>query len=222
MEKLESPDFHKYDKLRLAMIFALRYENDSRIDSIKQKLKENLVPDKHVDLIDAILSYGGMRVRQGDLWSNKEIFSSMIKNAKNFLKVILKGKAEVDWKESKGSLNGKERAEFVHEAPALLDFPDRLSFQREALRERIPNHSSPPLFSKVSFFCLFPLETFYFLPPPIIYSNVSLHFYPLNHRIHCVSLLFPVFLLSVSLCFSLLFLPFSLTPLMTFLETQTH
>jgi vacuolar protein sorting-associated protein 45 len=58
----------KDDKLRLVILYTLKYENTKReIDPLKEMLKEKQVPD--ISLIDHVLEYGGSKVRNQGLFS---------------------------------------------------------------------------------------------------------------------------------------------------------
>lgn len=53
--RIKSPD-----KLRLAMLYALRYEENGNLRAVKARLLESgITPDK-VDLLDALLQYAGV------------------------------------------------------------------------------------------------------------------------------------------------------------------
>lgn len=53
--RIKSPD-----KLRLAMLYALRYEDNGNLRAVKERLLESgITPDK-VDLLDALLQYAGV------------------------------------------------------------------------------------------------------------------------------------------------------------------
>lgn len=50
------------DKLRLAMLYALRYEDTGNLHAVKSRLLDSgITPDK-VDLLDALLQYSGVSV----------------------------------------------------------------------------------------------------------------------------------------------------------------
>lgn len=54
--RIKSPD-----KLRLAMLYALRYEDTGNLRAVKSRLLESGLTPEKVDLIDALLQYSGMR-----------------------------------------------------------------------------------------------------------------------------------------------------------------
>ena len=49
------------DKLRLAMLYALRYEDTGNLRAVKARLLESGLTPEKVDLIDALLQYSGVR-----------------------------------------------------------------------------------------------------------------------------------------------------------------
>lgn len=90
-EILEDPDVDNFEKVRLVMIYALRYEGDSNIDKFKTLLKEHDVKDTHIDLIDIVIKYAGKSKRSPFLFSKGsnilssalDIFTSNFKDVKN-------------------------------------------------------------------------------------------------------------------------------------------
>ena len=74
LAKLNDAAVKAPDKLRLAMLYALRYESAqaSTTDRLKLSLEENRVNPDKVALLDALLAYGGKRARGPGLFdSNK-------------------------------------------------------------------------------------------------------------------------------------------------------
>lgn len=62
-EIIKNPTISGYEKLRLAMIFALRYESDPKLSSVKQELISAGVDSAKVGLIESLLAYGGAEQR---------------------------------------------------------------------------------------------------------------------------------------------------------------
>lgn len=56
------------EKLRVGMIFSLRYENDEKVFRVKELLKKQGVSDSSVKLIDSVLEYAGKAKRTNDLF----------------------------------------------------------------------------------------------------------------------------------------------------------
>ena len=80
------------EKLRLALLFSIRYEGDEKVSQVKELLKRQGLQDSQVKLIDSLLEYAGKSVRKGDLLQNKDLmakgkqfFSSMFKDVQNVL-----------------------------------------------------------------------------------------------------------------------------------------
>ena len=71
----------KIEKIRLALLFTLRYENDEKVFKLKELLKKNGIGESSIKLLDYILEYAGKSKRSGDLFQNKDNFSK----AKKFL-----------------------------------------------------------------------------------------------------------------------------------------
>jgi len=56
------------EKLRVALLLALRFENDpALVRAIKQKLAGEL-PSEDVDILDWVIEFGGKDVRTNDLF----------------------------------------------------------------------------------------------------------------------------------------------------------
>lgn len=80
------------EKIRLTLLFALRYENDDKVYKLKELLKKHQISDNNIKLIDCLLEYGGRAQRSGDLFQNKDylskgkkFFSSYFKEVQNVL-----------------------------------------------------------------------------------------------------------------------------------------
>ena len=56
---IENPDISKVEKLRLLILFALRYENDSLVYQLKQKMRTVGIDDEKLRLADHVLEYAG-------------------------------------------------------------------------------------------------------------------------------------------------------------------
>lgn len=48
------------DKLRLAMLYALRYEDTGNLRAVKSRLLDSGLAPEKVDLLDALLQYSGV------------------------------------------------------------------------------------------------------------------------------------------------------------------
>jgi len=84
MTKLDSATVKIPDKLRLGMLYALRYENatpNNAIPAVKEAMKRGGVSADNVMLVDAILRYAGSRARGPGLYgTNKDVTSKLMKS----------------------------------------------------------------------------------------------------------------------------------------------
>ena len=67
--------YSKIDKVKLVLIYSLRYEGDDRIQTLKNMLGENGIPSEQIRLIDSLINYAGVRVRSNDLFNNKNLLA---------------------------------------------------------------------------------------------------------------------------------------------------
>ncbi len=79
LDKLASNHVKMPDKLRLGLLYALRYENSGNLNRIKVEMKKGGVPDHMISLMDTILQYGGNNSRGPGLYGAgpKDIVSKM-------------------------------------------------------------------------------------------------------------------------------------------------
>lgn len=70
------------DKLRLGLLYALRYENNTRgVNAMKNNMIKGGVPRESADLVDILLRYAGSKTRGPGLYGgNKDVFSKMTKS----------------------------------------------------------------------------------------------------------------------------------------------
>ena len=83
MSNLDSATVKIPDKLRLGMLYALRYETaaTSAIPAVKEAMRRGGVPPDGVALVDAILKYAGAKVRGPGLYgTNKDAASKLMKS----------------------------------------------------------------------------------------------------------------------------------------------
>jgi vacuolar protein sorting-associated protein 45 len=76
------------DKLRLALLYALRYEQQGQVPEIKLALAENRVEPDRVALIDACLRYGGRGARNPGLFGGD---TSLLAKVSKHVKTSLEG-----------------------------------------------------------------------------------------------------------------------------------
>lgn len=79
LDKLGSIHIKIPDKLRLGLLYALRYENSGNLNRIKVEMKRGGVTDQMIALMDTILQYGGNKSRGPGLYGAgpKDIVSKM-------------------------------------------------------------------------------------------------------------------------------------------------
>ena len=70
MEKLDSPSVKIPDKLRLGLLYALRYETSGNINMVQQAMKKGGVPPDMVNLVSVMLRYGGSKSRGPGLYGD--------------------------------------------------------------------------------------------------------------------------------------------------------
>lgn len=81
MEKLESPNVKVPDKLRLGLLYALRYETSGNLHMVQQAMKKGGVPPNMVNLINVMLRYGGTKSRGPGLYGeDQHTFAKMTKS----------------------------------------------------------------------------------------------------------------------------------------------
>jgi vacuolar protein sorting-associated protein 45 len=87
---IEDPGIRPFDALRLVMLFALRYEADggARVAELKVALEGKGLKAGDIALIDALLEYGGIRARGGDLFSKKTIAARMLRTVSRSVKGV--------------------------------------------------------------------------------------------------------------------------------------
>jgi vacuolar protein sorting-associated protein 45 len=80
MEKLRSPTVKIPDKLRLGLLYALRYEHSGNIHAVQSAMSKGGVPPDMVDLVNVILRYGGTKSRGPGLYGDANLMSKMTKS----------------------------------------------------------------------------------------------------------------------------------------------
>lgn len=83
MEKLDSPNVKMPDKLRLGLLYALRYETSGNLHMVQQAMKKGGVPADMVDLVKVMLRYAGAKSRGPGLYG--EHHNIMTKMTKSFM-----------------------------------------------------------------------------------------------------------------------------------------
>jgi vacuolar protein sorting-associated protein 45 len=83
MEKLDSPTIQIPDKLRLGLLYALRYEASGNLHMVQQAMKKGGVPPDMVNLVNVMLRYGGSKSRGPGLYGEQH--NLMTKMTKSIL-----------------------------------------------------------------------------------------------------------------------------------------
>lgn len=68
LEIIESQEISKVEKLRLLILFSIRYENDNMIFQLKEKLRGQGVTEEQLNLVNCMLEYAGKNHRRSDLF----------------------------------------------------------------------------------------------------------------------------------------------------------
>lgn len=132
LDRLRSSTVPKFEKLRLVLLYALRYETDSYIHNLKDELRKSGIDESQVGIVDAILSHAGSRRRTSELFQKKDLFQI----AKNVVQRGFKGIPNV----------------YTQHMPYIVSVVGSLIKGR--LRETqfmlIPNPTSPPRYTGTS------------------------------------------------------------------------
>ena len=82
MEKLDSPSVKIPDKLRLGMLYALRYEDSGNVNLVKTAMARGGVSEDMIGLVDTVLRYGGSKARGPGLYGerSKDLMTKMTKS----------------------------------------------------------------------------------------------------------------------------------------------
>lgn len=80
MQKLNDTSIKVPDKLRLGMLYALRYENLANLHMLLQAMSKGGVPPNSIQLVKSLLRYGGTKSRGPGLFNSSDIMSRVTKN----------------------------------------------------------------------------------------------------------------------------------------------
>lgn len=75
MDMLKGQEITNMERLRLVLLFSLRYEHDSSLGQLKEVLRSKGIGQEQVALVDQLLQYAGSHIRGGDLFHNKSMFA---------------------------------------------------------------------------------------------------------------------------------------------------
>jgi len=68
---IDDPRIDKFDKLKLVLLYSIRYEEGGKVDELVDALLRNGVDKEKVSLVSALREYAGASVRVGDLLGTK-------------------------------------------------------------------------------------------------------------------------------------------------------
>lgn len=74
-EMLRGNQITNMERLRLVLLYALRYEHSQSLTQLKEDLRAKRIGDQQINLIDQVLKYAGSHVRSGDLFQNKSFLA---------------------------------------------------------------------------------------------------------------------------------------------------
>lgn len=75
VELLGSTTITNMERLRLVLLYALRYEHESSQNQLRDMLRSKGIDEEQIDLVDQLLRYAGSKVRGGDLFQNKSFLA---------------------------------------------------------------------------------------------------------------------------------------------------
>jgi len=87
-EMLRGSSITNMERLRLVLLYALRYEHDSSIAQLKDHLRSKGIGNDQLGLVDQLLRYGGSHARTGDLFQNKSFFQVAKSSLTNHFKGV--------------------------------------------------------------------------------------------------------------------------------------
>ena len=118
LQKLQSPSVKIPDKLRLGLLFALRYEQSGNIHMLQSAMNKGGVPPDMVELVNVMLRYGGTKSRGPGLYGDHH--NLMKKMTKSFIT----------------SVQGVQNV-YAQHIPVLMDTI------QSAIRGKLPAHTHP-------------------------------------------------------------------------------
>merc|ERR1740117_2234209 len=63
------------ERLRLVLLYTLRYEHDSSTSELRDMLRRKGIGEDQVELVEKLLKYAGSHARTGDLFQNKSFLA---------------------------------------------------------------------------------------------------------------------------------------------------
>jgi len=74
-EILRGNQITNMERLRLVLLYALRYEHSQSNNQLKEDLRSKRIGEDQIGLVDQIVRYAGSHVRSGDLFQNKSFLA---------------------------------------------------------------------------------------------------------------------------------------------------
>jgi len=87
VDMLRGSTITSMERLRLVLLYALRYEHDGSVGQLKEQLRSSGIGEDQIGLVDKLLLYAGSHVRSGDLFKNKSLFAQVSRMANSFNRV---------------------------------------------------------------------------------------------------------------------------------------
>ena len=75
MDILNDKLVQNYEKLKIVILYAIKYENDDKIGKMKDILRDQNLKQNSLNLIDYAINYAGKNRRSGDLFFDKNFLS---------------------------------------------------------------------------------------------------------------------------------------------------
>jgi len=85
---IEDPRISKYDKLKLVLLYSIRYEEGGRVSELVEALIRAGIDKDQVALVSTLLEYAGASVRMGDLLGTKNFIARARTNLKRGLQGV--------------------------------------------------------------------------------------------------------------------------------------
>eukprot|EP01040_Poterioochromonas_malhamensis_P002387 gene2387-2534_t len=79
LTRLRNPKVNAADKVRLAILYLIKYESYNDINEIKETLNQVNVPNNKINLLDSVLQYCGEAKRAGGLFSQGGLMAKLTK-----------------------------------------------------------------------------------------------------------------------------------------------
>jgi len=88
VEMINGTSITNPQRLRLVLLYALRYERDSSVDELKKLLRSQGMDDEQVGLVDQLLRYAGSHARSGDLFKNQTLKANIVRAVSSTLQNV--------------------------------------------------------------------------------------------------------------------------------------